>query len=263
MNPAVGEARAFDKGARARPFLITFSGIDGAGKTTQIENLSSMLQERGLRVLRLTFWDHVAVWPNMRAGVSTRAVDSGEVHGGAKGSFTPEFTPRNSKHVRKWYLRAARSGLYLLDVARLRHVLAGEAAINSDVVIFDRYIYDQLANIYAPSFAARMYGKSLLMQAPVPDLAFILDASPIEAFERKPEYPLEFMHEYRKSFLRLRELAPELIVIEPAGPEEVKSEINLHIRDTRLFRDILPERKSGASSSSSSGLRSSPSSELL
>ena len=44
-----------------RPFVITFSGIDGAGKTTQIEYLSSYLENHGLRVLLLSFWDHIAV----------------------------------------------------------------------------------------------------------------------------------------------------------------------------------------------------------
>ena len=44
-----------NKPLAARPFVITFSGIDGAGKTTQIEYLSSCLQKLGLRVARLSF----------------------------------------------------------------------------------------------------------------------------------------------------------------------------------------------------------------
>ena len=60
-----------------RPFVITFSGIDGAGKTTQIEHLSSCLQKQGLRVLRLSFWDDVAVWSKLRAGVGQRSPTPG------------------------------------------------------------------------------------------------------------------------------------------------------------------------------------------
>src|SRR5271170_5218905 len=126
-----------------RPFLITFSGIDGAGKTTQIEHLSSSLQERGFRVLRLSFWDNVAVWSKMRTGVSNRAVESSPAGQMARASFVP----RNNKHVRKWYLTAARLGFYALDVARLHRLLAGQQVRNYDVVIFDRYIYDQIANV--------------------------------------------------------------------------------------------------------------------
>jgi thymidylate kinase len=222
-----------------RPFLITFSGIDGAGKTTQIEHVSSCLQKQGLRVLRLSFWDHVAVWSNMRAGVGQRTLDSRP----ADGTAEPLFAPRNNKHVRKWYLTAARSGMYMLDVARLHRLLASEAVRNSDVVIFDRYIYDQVANIYSSSLAARSYARLLLKQTPAPDLAFVLDASPDAAFARKPEYPLEFVHRNRRTFLRLREFVPQLIVIPDASEEDVRSEIHSHISRSRLVEGTLTEEK--------------------
>jgi thymidylate kinase len=133
--------------------------------------------------------------------------------------------------------------LYLLDVARLRRLLASQPAKGSDVVIFDRYIYDQIANLYSQSFAARSYAKILLKRAPAPDLAFILDASPTAAFARKPEYPLEFIHKNRQNFLLLRELVPELIIIPDGRPEDVRSEIHSHISRSRLVAGTLPEEK--------------------
>jgi thymidylate kinase len=222
-----------------RPFLITFSGIDGAGKTTQIEYLSSFLQERGLRVLRMSFWDDVAVWSRMRAGVSDRAVDFRHAEQTAEASFVP----RNNKHVRKWYLTAARWGFYVLDVARLHRLLASQRVRDSDVIIFDRYVYDQIANIYSRSIAARIYGKILLKQTPLPDLALLLDASPTAAFARKPEYPLEFVVQNRESFLHLRELVPQLIIIPDAGAEDVRGEIDVHISRSRLAAGVSTEGK--------------------
>ena len=79
-------------------------------------------------------------------------------------------------------------------------LLADRRLQNVDVVIFDRYIYDQIANINSQSLAARLYVKALLKQAPAPDLAFVIDASPAAAFARKPEYPLEFVRRNRKTF---------------------------------------------------------------
>jgi thymidylate kinase len=220
-----------------RPFLITFSGIDGAGKTTQIELVSSYLEKQGLRVLRLSFWDHVAVWSKMRAGVGHRAVDFLP----AEQAAVHSFAPKNSKHIRKWYLTAVRSGLYMLDIVRLHRLLVSRHIRDSDVVIFDRYIYDQIANVYSQSFAARTYGKILSKLTPAPDLAFILDASPSAAFARKPEYPLEFMYRNRQNFLHLRELVPQLIVISDAAAEDVTNEIYIHIGRTRLAEGISAE----------------------
>jgi thymidylate kinase len=222
-----------------RPFLITFSGIDGAGKTTQIEYVSSWLQNQGLRVSRLSFWDNVAVWSKMRAGIGHRVVNS--LH--TEGTAEPSFAPKNNKSVRRWYLTAVRSGLYLLDIARLRRLLASQRLRDSDVIIFDRYIYDQIANIDSQSLAARIYSKILLMQTPDPDLAFVLDVSADVAFARKPEYPLEFMHQNRQNFLRLRELVPRLIAISDAGAEDVRSEICIHIRRSQLADRTTHEEK--------------------
>jgi thymidylate kinase len=237
----------------ARPFLITFSGIDGAGKTTQIDNVFCSLQQRGLRVVKLSFWDDVAVWSKMRTEVVYRTMELNN----ADPCRDASFSPKNNKHVRKWYLTAARSGFYVLDVARLHRVLSGVRSF--DVVIFDRYVYDQIANIYSKSFAGRAYARFLLQQTPQPDLAFVIDASPDAAFARKPEYPLEFMHRNRRQFLNLRELAPHLTVIAEGGVEDVRSEINFHIERSRLARHTLLTEKTGVAASDSR----SPATEFL
>jgi thymidylate kinase len=221
-----------DAPPRTHPFLITFSGIDGAGKTTQIECLSSFLQEQGFRVLRLSFWDDIAVWSKMRAGVGDKTVNLYR----AGQTKDASFSPKNNKHIRKWYLSAARSVFYILDIVRLRRVLASPSVRNFDVVVFDRYVYDQIANLYSQSFATRLYRRIILKQTPSPDLAFILDTSPDAAFARKPEFPLEFLHKNRLNFLRLREPAPQLIILPNSGVEDVKSEINFHIQNSGLLK---------------------------
>lgn len=205
--------------SQTRPLLISFSGIDGAGKSTQIERLHARLQQAGLRVLRLAFWDNVVVLPRFRAGISHKVL------GGELGIGSPEKpVARYDKNARKWYLMLARSPLYFFDVLSLRKVVTAARSRDADVIIFDRYIYDQLAVL--PGHAlGRAYLRFLLNLAPRPDLAYLLDADPEAAIKRKPEYPLDFMRRYRKSYLKLAPLAPEMVVVPPLDVEGVERSI--------------------------------------
>lgn len=236
MNPVAKHGRARVQAFGVRPFLISFSGIDGAGKSTQIDYLKTYLENRGLRVLLLTFWDDVAVFSKMRGGVGQRTAPVPQSTQSKNGAFVP----RNNKHIRKWYLSTARAGFYVLDVVRLHRLLADPQIDRYDVVIFDRYVYDQIANIYSKSSLARMYSKLLLKQTPAPDLAFIIDANPDAAFARKPEYPLDFVHKNQQNFLNLRELVPQLLVISPDTPENVRAEIEMHIRRSQVVSPAPP-----------------------
>src|SRR5262249_46429181 len=47
------------KGHSFRPLLVSFSGIDGAGKTTQIERLTACFRRAGLRVSLVAYWENV------------------------------------------------------------------------------------------------------------------------------------------------------------------------------------------------------------
>jgi len=45
---------------------VSFSGIDGAGKSTQIEALRENLRQAGFRVSMLAFWDDVSMLTGLR-----------------------------------------------------------------------------------------------------------------------------------------------------------------------------------------------------
>jgi thymidylate kinase len=211
------------------PVVVSFSGIDGAGKSTQIEFLHRSLLLAGVSVLRLAFWDNVVFLPQFRAGVSHKVL-RGELGVGAPG----KPVRRRDKNARRWYLTLARSSFYFLDVLNLRRVVAKARKSNADVLIFDRYIYDQLANV-SGSLVGRLYARLLLAVAPRPDIAYLLDADPAAALARKPEYPLEFLRDYRQAYFRLSQMAPEIVVVAPSDVEGVQRVI------TREFRKRVPQ----------------------
>jgi len=202
-----------------KPILISFSGIDGAGKSTQIEKLRSYLVEAGVAVRELTFWDNVVMFPGLRSGFSRVVLQSDRSVG------TPDRPAnRNDKNAQSLPLLLGRAALYIFDVMNLRNIVAKATSQDGGVVIFDRYIYDQLAAMPMDSWLARSYARLLLKLSPRPDISYVLDAVPEEARARKPEYPVDFMHRQRKSYMRLRQMAG-LQIIPAGGPEEVHAAI--------------------------------------
>jgi thymidylate kinase len=197
------------------PILVSFSGIDGSGKSTQIEKLHSRLSSHGLSIARLAFWDDVVVLPRSRAAITHKVL------GGEQGIGGPgRPVKRRDKNARPWYLTLARSPFYVFDVFSLRRVVQNARASNPDVIIFDRYIYDQIAHI-PNNWIGRACRRVLLELAPKPHIAYLLDADPEVATARKPEYPVEFVRKYRNDYFTLRPLAPEIFVVPPGDIESV------------------------------------------
>lgn len=150
---------------------------------------------------------------------------SHKAFGGDRGVGTPEEPlQRRDKNVTSWPVIAARFVFYLADSLNLRLTVKRMAKTNVDVVIFDRYIYDELANLPLDSWFARGFARLLLKVTPRPDAAFLIDADPEAARSRKPEYPLEFLVRNRQSYLRLSTITSEMTIIEPLsiGPAEDK-----------------------------------------
>jgi len=196
------------------PLLITFSGLDGSGKSTQIQNLQRFLAARGKRSRVLSFWDNVVVFPRWREGFVHKVFRS------ERGIGTPERpVNRRDKNMRGWHLTLGRHLLYLLDAINMRLVLA-RAQNSAEILLFDRCILDQLVNLPLENRITRAFVRMVHGLAPRAQVAFLLDADPVAARARKPEYPVDFLQQSRMNYYRMAAMLKTVTLVPPLPLEE-------------------------------------------
>jgi thymidylate kinase len=212
-----------ERAKNRQPIFVSFSGMDGAGKSTQIQNLRTRLMEAGLRVSLITFWDDVARLTHLRE-VSGHTLFKGD-----KGVGSPDAPiNRRDKNVRSAPMTLVRYFLYLLDAISLRSVVKKALRSDADFIIFDRYAYDELANLNLHNPIARAYVRLVMILVPRPHVSYLLDADPVQARARKPEYPIEFLHFCRASYMTLNGLIGDMTVIPPMPVQDVERDVLQH-----------------------------------
>jgi thymidylate kinase/uncharacterized protein YerC len=158
-------------------FIMTFSGVDGAGKSTVISEVSELIEKRYRRPVKVlrhrpSLLPILSVWTKGKEKAHHDAVNSLPRQGNNKSSVSSLF----------------RFGYYYTDYILGQFIIYLKYVLRGKIVLYDRYYFDFIAdakrsNILLPKVVTET-GYHLLMK---PKFNFFLYAAPEKILSRKRE----------------------------------------------------------------------------
>lgn len=192
-----------------RGLLISLTGFDGAGKSTQARLLGDYFKNKGLRVWATEeMFSYFVLRPLIG---SLRTATGSPVLGPVK---------RNKNPFLKLWLIPAFIDIWLGYIFKILPML-----LRYDFVIADRFYTDIWANLayygYLPNWAFKVFLKFL----PKADKAFILSVNPNIVQEREREFPPDYYEEQATIYKKLPMYVNFYIIDASKGPKTVFAEI--------------------------------------
>lgn len=176
--------------------FVTFSGLDGAGKSTLIDWLTTRLETAGRPMMVFHMNDHVGLYAYLRL-VRDRLTGRAPERNPPTAWTDPRSQSRaagggwRAVRYRIIWNKTLRRLVFPFDVAVFLCYRFYHEVLKGRVLVMDRYFYDTLVDVFDPR--RQWWLRVLKTLTPTPTLAVFLDVTPEESFRRKQEYSIEYL----------------------------------------------------------------------
>lgn len=218
----VKQAKRFNKQSDRTMRILTISGLDGSGKSTQINLLKKNLESQGGKV----FYFHAIAFSlaNQIADFKSKYCLICKLTGKCKLPSTKEriaVTKANALQIflRKIFLR--------IDLMRFNRLLKKLNRENFDYILSDRYFYDTFINIEYLS-KEEINSHCAIIK---PDLSIYLQTDPesIMSRDRAPEQGLQYLIDKKKIYDKYASIFEMKVLDGNGNVNNIQREIQGHM----------------------------------
>jgi len=205
------------------PKTITFSGLDGSGKSTIIEIIKKRLQSEGRNITVYAMYDDLSFYALLRKfrdGPSAR--DNNNSVDLVNNSFFYII-------MRSKILKAI---VFPLDSLSILYFLLFKTP-RDNIVLIDRSSYDYILDIFPNNYSDWLIKLALIFSFK-PFLSVFVNTPASTSFERKGEYSVEYLEWRRQGYSKIFKSIDSFIVIDNGS--------NTADYNARLVKDIITKK---------------------